>query len=57
MFRWSKVVQFSVWPFDFPDFVGRALVELPIGKPGTVVMLNPFPVTPLGQWAMVYGVV
>ena len=25
MFRWSKVVQFSVWPFDFPDFVGRAL--------------------------------
>jgi hypothetical protein len=25
MFRWSKLVQFSVWPFDFPDFVGRAL--------------------------------
>jgi hypothetical protein len=25
MFRWSGVVQFSVWPFDFPDFVGRAL--------------------------------
>ena len=25
MFRWSKVVQFFVWPFDFPDFVGRAL--------------------------------
>ena len=25
MCRWSKVVQFSVWPFDFPDFVGRAL--------------------------------
>jgi FtsH-binding integral membrane protein len=26
MFRWSKLVQFSVWPFDFPDFVGRALL-------------------------------
>ena len=25
MVRWSGLVQFSVWPFDFPDFVGRAL--------------------------------
>ena len=27
IFRWSGVVQCSVWPFEFPDFVGRALAE------------------------------
>jgi len=26
--RWSEVVQFSVGPFDFPDFVGRARAHI-----------------------------